>query len=178
MNTDLLGFELVLLSRMDEHYQDQILEKANLFSNQACQIRSRCKLQYLDLFKSTIKRYEQELNGIEIRITSSNSTPTELWETRRFDLILWPHMEWEFVSLNGIVVTGCFRNRQVISHETLDLNSLKVGGCCKDQLDALALKIQFLDGWSEQMMYQMDFASGSYEGNFVFGLLQSWRKLS
>jgi len=175
MNTTLMAFELVLLGRMSNQYQNQILEKANLSSDEANQIRRRCTLQYLDLFETTVKVYEQMFEGIEIRITSSNSTPTELWETRRVDLILWPHMEWEFVSLNGIVLTGCFRNRLTISHETFDLNSLQVGAWCKYQLEALALKIEFIDGWSEQMTYQLGFAQGSYEGDFVFGLLQSWK---
>jgi hypothetical protein len=177
VHTASLAFELVLLSRMNDHYKDQILEKANLTSEEAIQIRRQCRLQYLDLFKSTVSDYEQMLVGVEIRMTSSNSTNTELWETRRIDLILWPHMEWEFFSLNGIVWTGHFRNRQTISPNASDLNSLQAGAWCQDQLEAIALKVQFLDGWSEQMMYQLDFVEGCYEGDFVFQLLQTWRKL-
>ncbi len=178
VNRALLAFELVLLGRMNDQYQDQILEKANLSKKEANQIRSRCRLQYLDLFESTVKDYEQTLSGIEIRVTSSKSTPTALCETRRFDLILWPYMEWEFVSLGGIVVTGCFRNRHKILLETFDPNSVQVGSCCQNQLEALASKVQFVDGWSEQFLLEMDFAEGRYEGDFVFQLLQTWRKLS
>ena len=178
MNTALLAFELVLLSRMNEQYQVQILEKANLSIKEANKIRDGCRLQYFDLFQSSVKDYEQTLGGIEIRITSSNTTSTELWETRAFDLILWPHMEWELLSLNGKVWTGHFRNRQAIGHETFDPNTVQAGSCCQNQLEALALKVQFVDGWSEQFLLQLDFAEGRYEGDFAFWLLQTWRKLS
>jgi hypothetical protein len=177
VNVTSLAFELILLDRMNGDCQGQILERINLSTEDADQIRRQCKLRYTNLFKSEVKDYEEVLGGTKIRLISSNSNPPELWETRRIDLMFWPSMEWEFVSLNDRVLTGYFRNKNSISEGKFDPELLRPNACCRDQLESMALHVEFIGGWSEQLTFRFDFLEGSYEGYSVFDLLQNWKKL-
>jgi hypothetical protein len=178
MNANLLAFELVLLSRMENAYQEQLLKNANLSQLETEKIRASCKIQYFDLFKCRTNDYKDALSGVVIESTQANVPEEGFWENHAFELILWPHMEWEYFSLNGLVWSGHFRNKYAEAPSASELPHLQIGRWCQYQLEPLASKIRFVDGWSEQMKYEIDFDSGRYEGYFVFDLLQSWRKLT
>ena len=176
-----LAFELVLLSRMNESYQEQVLREADLTAEQAVQLREKSPLRYSSCWERPIDDYERVLAITPERRTQlrdSNLPLDHEYIQHDFALVLWPHLYWAVYAVDGITYAGNLRSRDGIQHDAFDPAALRPGHCCLADLEALGIKWTLVDGWSEQVILRMDFPSGSYEGEFVFGLLQSWRAVT
>jgi hypothetical protein len=180
MNDAALAFELVLLSRMVESYQEQVLREAGLTSEHAMRLREQSPLQYLSLWGGSIDDYERLLGVTAEKRTllrNDNLPTAHDYVQHDFALSLWPHLYWSVFTVDKLTYSGGFGSRQEIQ-SGFDPATLRPGKCCLAGLEALGVKWSLVDGWSEQVILRMDFPSGSYEGEFVFGLLQSWRLLA
>jgi hypothetical protein len=182
MNDVALAFELVLLSRMADNYQQHVLREAGLTSERAAQLRERSPLQYPSFLKGeSIDDYERMLGVTAERRTllrNADLSPSHEYVQHDFALTLWPHLYWSVYAVDKLTYSGGFLSREEIQPSAFDPANLQPGKCCLSELEALGVKWSLVDGWSEQVILHMDFPSGSYEGEFVFGLLQSWRAIT
>lgn len=180
--SDEIAFELVLLDRMFEEYRKLVLDKVGMTREQADEIRRRSPLQYPTLFNKPIESFDGVLIPAPAKFAQEMERRLpqyEDWRPHAFQLVLWPHLLWVvYEDANGLTRCGEFQHRDPVDRNGFDPIDLKPGLWCMHTLSRLADRSWLDDGWEEHVVLHMQFSDRSFEGEFVFGLLQSWKPIA
>lgn len=182
---DEIAFELILLDQMSEEYQKLVLDKIGMTREQAEEIRRRSPLQYPNLFMKPIESFDGVLVPAPAELSRHvDRRSSQFYEAalHPFLLTLWPHLLWVVGVVHAgtrqLTCGGEFQHKTPVDSKSFDPSNLQPGQWCRHTLEKFADSSSFVDGWDEQIVLHMQFQKRSYEGEFVFGLLQSWKPLA
>jgi len=176
---DALSFELLLLDRMTSDYVTSTLREIGLSPAEAALIRKRCRLRIPEQLGSSVATYASLL-GPEATQKGSGCMLELLPESvaHSFRLVLWPHLFWVVHSdPAGRSLAVGFQNQVDLEFEDLDPSLVRVGLWTRFELERLADSHEIYDGWDEEVVVRFAFGKHHYEGKFVFGLLQRWKRI-
>jgi hypothetical protein len=166
---------------MFESYQKLMLDRAGMTREQAGEIRRRSPLQYPAIFMKPIESFDGVLAPAPpefSRQMDRRSSQAEGAVPHPFLLGLWPHLLWVVhAGTDGITWGGEFQGKSQGDFGSFDPVDLQPGLWCRHTLEKLADSSSFFDGWDEHAVLHMQFSGRSFEGEFIFGLLQSWKAL-
>jgi hypothetical protein len=175
-----LSFELCLLERMSDSYASSTLQEIGIAEAEAARIRAKCPLKLPEQLDSDLATYASLL-GSPVRNQSLGNDVPEVFAgsvTNYFILPLWPHLYWTVNTRPDGRSWGMgFRNQIELYFNPIDPTVIRKGLWTRSALENVADHHELYDGWDEQAVIRFGFGSDRYEGNFVFGLLQDWRKL-
>jgi hypothetical protein len=175
-----ISFELVLLDRMSESYRKLVLDRAGLTEEQANEIRRHSPLQYPAIFMKPIESFDGVLDAAPSELFQQidrRSSQFEEAEPHLFLLGLWPQLLWVVhAGANGITWGGEFQPKTTAHSGSFNPADLQPGLWCRHTLERIADGSSIIDGWDEHVVLHLQFSGQSYEGEFIFGLLQSWKK--
>lgn len=175
-----LGLELRLLERMSDRYAKSILREVGLDEADAVQIRAQCQLKLPEQLDSDVAIYTSLL-GAAVKSRSLGDDVPELFAgstANDFLLTLWPHLYWTVNTRPDGQSWGVgFRNQVALNFKSIDPSIIRRGVWTRSALEHLADHHELHDGWDEQVQIRFAFDGATYEGSFVFGLLQDWRRI-
>jgi hypothetical protein len=175
-----LSFELRLLERMSERYASSTLQEIGLAEAEAARIRAQCPLKLPEQLDSDVTIYTSLL-GKPVQSQSLGNDVPEVFAgstANYFVLPLWPHLYWAVNTRPDGRAWGVgFRNQAALDFEQIEPSVIRKGLWTRSALEHIADHHELYDGWDEQALIRFDFGNHRYEGDFVFGLLQGWRKL-
>lgn len=165
---------------MSEGYASFSLQEIGLNDAEAAGIRAQCPINLPQQLDSDLATYvillgkpvKSESLGNDVPDVFAGST------INYFMLPLWPHLYWTVNTHPGQGSWGVgFHNQAAIEFENIDPSVIRRGIWTRSALEHIADSHDLYDGWDEQAVIRFAFGDDRYEGNFVFGLLQDWRKL-
>jgi len=175
-----LSFELRLLERMSERYASSILQEIGIAAADAARIRAQCSLKLPEQLDSDVATYASLL-GKPVKSQPLGDDVPEVFAgstANYFVLLLWPHLYWAVNTRPDGRAWGVgFCNQVALDFEQIEPSLIRKGLWTRSALEHIADNHELYDGWDEQALIRFAFGSHRYEGNFVFGLLQDWRKL-
>ncbi len=176
---DTRSFELSLLKRMSPDIRGRVMGAYNVTSEQVDAIAAECPIQLPDRGLARIEDYAQ-LIGRPVRqqaVATMRSTFVGLTESA-FILPSWPHLFWMvYETREGTSINIGFQNQYNIPRRVLEPHLFVPDRLTHSVIYNAALKDEYEDGWDEQLVRRLEFEGAVYEAEFVWGLLQSWRKL-
>jgi hypothetical protein len=175
------AFEFVLLERMAEEYQTFLLARERITHERAREIRLASRLQYPTLFMKHIESFDGVLPEAPPSLCDQfdrHSPQFESTNPRAFLLKMWPHLLW-VVHVGEAELTwgGEFQPKFPVDAASFEPGDLRPGQWCRHTLEKLADKVSLIDGWDEHVVLRMQFGDQVFDGDFVFGLLQQWRRV-
>lgn len=92
--------------------------------------------------------------------------------------MLWPNVKWVVNSSGEGLAWGLeFQNQAEPLPAGPSPDLVRPGVCTRRELAQIASADRYVDGWEHVVTVQFTFNSAIYEGDFVYGLLQSWRRV-
>jgi hypothetical protein len=179
-----LAFELALLERMMPIYRASILEELGLSDEEERRIRSECTLDLPRDLDRGLEIHTKILGSPLRSLPLEARVPDAFRGSIRnvFVLTLWPDLHWVVYSLPDERTWGAGFESQVPDQlasigPAFDPAFVRPGVWTRPTLERLADRHALHDGWDEQVVIRFAFGARTYEGVFVFGLLQGWRRV-
>lgn len=125
--------------------------------------------------RTPIALYEEVLGRAAIQRTSAAPSVPGTTE-HAFILPSWPHMFWIVrEGPNGDTFSAGFENQYAAAARCLKPQLIRPELVTLDLIKQVAREWKFYDGWDEDVTVHFSFPEGTFEGRFVWGLLQEWQ---
>lgn len=175
-----LAFELSLLDLMDGEVRLNTLKRIGLDASDVLRAKKESDLRLPEQSGSPVGAY--------VKVLGPQALVRELLETEAgdfapsdahyFSLSLWPHLYWVVNrSTDGRSWGVGFQHQGRILLNELEPDNIQPLLWTRDAIHSVADDHTIFDGWEESIVERLHFGSREYEGAFVFGLLQRWRRV-
>jgi len=172
-------FEFLLLEHMTPTYREATLRALGMPPDQIAAHRKQCSLLLPDQLDSDVTVYEQLL-GPPAKQEPCKDLPSQFAGSVAylFVLMLWPDLFWVVHRRpdGGSWGVG-FRNQHNRPPRSFDPSLVRPGLWTRELLQRVAPTWTLHDGWNEKLAIRFSIDDGLYEGLFVLGLLQEWRRV-
>ena len=169
--SDNFSFECLLLSRMKEPYRATVLRANRLTEDEAAALASTSAVGFPEVLRGSLESYRRSLGE-----TVARSTETSGPLSHAFPLKLWSSMCWlVHVDAKGRTTGIEFAPRveQLLPVSPVAMNP---GEWTLGEIRRMANEIELVDGWDEHAVMRVVIDGNAFDGEFVFGLLQSWKR--
>jgi hypothetical protein len=165
-----ISFDCVLLQRMKEPYRSTVMARNDLSGDDVEKLAAESELSFNEFPTASIDRYRTVL-GNELWTTQSDEQTID----HAFALTLWPDLIW-MISTDefGRPVDMRFA-RKVPSPLMLGNREPEPGDWTLLDLKSASRNSEIVDGWDEHQVHRFVIDDECHDGEFVFGLLQSWK---
>ena len=165
---------------MCRHIRARVLGGYGASDAEAMAVAANCPIQIPDRGLATVDDYE-DLLGPPVRQRSVPLMRSPFVGLIEYSFILpsWPHLFWVVhESREGRSVNIGFRNQYDAPRRALSPANFAVDQIALPVIEQAAAGGGLHDGWDEHQVHRFEFDMEQYEGEFVWGLLQRWTKLS
>ncbi len=140
-------------------------------------IEAACPIQSPSQGHHRIATYEELLGPPVVRRAAPAPAYAGSIE-HAFILSLWPHLFWTVrESATGETFSVGFENQFAPASQTLEPACFRPEFVTLGLLQRVAEKWALQDGWEMDLVVRFEFPSGTFEGRFLWGLLQEWNRL-
>jgi hypothetical protein len=175
------AFQLQLLERIQPACEASVLQQLGLTEGDASEIRKHSTFRLLDDLTNGIDAFTAVLGAPFKSVAGEFPEPFTGSVTHYFVLELWPHLYWVVNTQSDADHSYSwdvgFRNQIEPRVPGFDPSLVRPGVWTRSLIEPHADGATLTDGWDEQRTMEYTFGSRRFEGEFVFDLLQKWRKL-
>lgn len=175
-----LAFELSLLKLMDEEVRLDTLRRIGLDVSDVLRGTNASQLRVPEQANSPVAAYVSMLGPETLvrALSASDIGDFAPSDAHCFSLSLWPHLYWVVNrAADGRSWGVGFQNQGKIVLKELEPDHIQPVFWTRDAIHAFADDHVIFDGWEESIVERLRFGSREYQGTFVFGLLQRWKRL-
>lgn len=166
---------------MSERIRAAVLDGLGLSQEESDRLEATCPIRLPDpnLGRQTPISLYEELLGRAV-LQRAAAPPSHAGATEHaFILPSWPHMFWTVrEAATGETFSVGFENQCAVPARYLKPQCIRPELITLDLLKRIAHEWKFHDGWDWYVTMHFQFHEGTFEGRFVWGLLQEWRKVS
>jgi hypothetical protein len=175
-----LAFELSLLHLMEEKVRVDTLRRVSLGDSDMLRGKEASALRLPAEAASPVGAYVKVLGreALVRKLPESEIGDFAPSDAHCFSLSLWPHLYWVVNRDNDDRSWGVgFQNQGKIMLDEFDPDHVQPVLWTRDAIHSVADDHTIFDGWEERIVERLQFGPREYEGAFVFGLLQRWKRI-